>query len=495
MYTEALGRAPDESGWLANISGKPQSGSACLAQDFTALANGFYASAEYSNLGYTSIEKVSTLYRGLLNREPDTSGGLQYWANQLDSGVPIATVIASFTATSEFASLKNQICSTSGNVADPVYRWGQAPAITIDGTITAAALNNLLAAAATSSNKTVSLAPRTIVYANVQIKIPAGVTLTTSGVTNRQQYLRMARIVRTAHFDDASVRGGSSLVSMESGAKVNALWISGQREAAVPGASLVHKPFSPNIFIRGGTGSSVINSRLDTSTGDSVLGIDGVAEGSPCFGAVIGNNLITGYLSTHYNGKYTDGITVACEDATVSGNHVVDASDVGIILFRSASKPQKSKVLNNIVVSAGVSAFAAVAFEPYSSPVAFQDFSGASIANNRFWTSGDSHFDIGIAVGTKAWSNTNNVGGGASVTNNTNGGVASIMQVGIGIDGMINTIVSGNQLNYVRQANGLCPTKAAVVVNPDSSRATPGAIAAGTTFVYGALNGCQMGLH
>lgn len=499
MYTEVLGRAPDESGWTSNALSRPQSGAACHAIDFTALANSFYTSGEYNNLGYTPLEKAVTLYRGLLNREPDESG-LRHWATQLASGVSITTVIGHFTALAEFNSLKNLICSSTGNNADPIYRWGTAPAITIGQSVTptqggwlnAAQLNNMLAVAAASSNKTVALEPRTVVYADAQIRIPAGVTLTTNGVTRREQYARMARIVRTAHYPEvAGVRGAASLVVMESGAKLNAIWTSGQREATPAGVTLEYRNFTPNVFIRGGTGGSVTNSRMDSTTSNAVLGIDGSAEGVPCTGAVISNNLVTGYLSTHYGGNFTDGFTVACEDATITGNHIVDASDVGIILFRAFPAAQKSRVQNNIIVSAGVSAFAALSFEPYVSPVGYMSFAGADISSNRFWTSPDSHFDIGIAVGTKAWGEQYNVGGGAYVSNNTNAGIASVMQVGIGVDGMISTAVSGNQINFVPQANGRCSTKAAVVVNPTAARATTGMVfQAGK--VEAALHSCAM---
>jgi hypothetical protein len=503
MYSEVLGRAPDESGWAANAVANVQTGSGCQNINFAALANNYYSSSEYASLNYTSIEKALTLYRGLLNREPESSSSLQAWAQQLDAGTPMLTVITNFVNSAEFVSLKSTICSTSNNTADSGYRWGTTPTIPIDGTMTASALQASLDAAKLAANKQVVLSPHTVIYADRKITIPAGVTLTTSGITSRQQYAKMARIVRTAHFGgDGSTgqRGDQAIVVLENGAKMSAIWVSGQRGAVIAGQALPYSLLSSSVFMRGGTGTSVLSSRLDTGAGNSNIGIDGAYEGSPCQNAVINDNLITGYANTHYPvggvGKYSDGITVACEKATVNGNHIIDASDVGIILFRSGSVPQASIVSNNIIISAGVSAFSAMAYEPYVEPsgTASYNFTGSQFYSNRFWTSGDSHFDIGVAAGTRAWGE-QNTGYGGNVSGNTNAGIASIMQIGIGIDGMQTTVVNANQLSYVKQTNGVCPTKGAVVVNSDATRATPGSISSGTAFTYGTLTGCNMGQH
>jgi hypothetical protein len=531
LYTEALGRAPDEGAWAANVATLPQSGAACNNIDFASLANSVYSSQEYQNLGYTSKEKVLTLYRGIVNREPENANAVNYWAQGLDSGQSILSVINAFMAGAEFQNLKSQICSTTSNTADPVYRWGSAPAVAIDGPasgMTAADLQILLNNARNNSSKVVALAPHTVVFADRKITIPEGVTLTTSGVTSRQQYARMARIVRIAHFGAGSgARGDQALVVPDKGSTMKYIWVSGQRDAVINGVRLEHNGLSANVHVRNGTGTSVISSRLDSVAGTSNIGVDGSAEGDGSLegvrcdppGAVISDNLITGYTSTHYpigiDGKYSDGITVSCERTSVTRNHVVDASDVGIILFRSgridpkhselAFVKQQSVVSDNVIISAGVSAFAAMAYEPYNecnheapcsppgpTPVTYS-FAGSSFSNNRFWTAGDTHFDIGIAVGTRAWAE-DNTGDGGQVVNNSNMGIASVMMIGIGLDGMTNTRISGNQLSYVKQNNGKCPTKAPIVINTDPSR-SGGVSGVGSNFTPGALDNCRLGDH
>lgn len=111
LYTEGLGRAPDTAAWKANpyFLTTPSN---CATLNFSDLANNIYTSAEYNALGYTNKEKVLTLYRGILSREPD-SGSIQYYANLLDTGVPITAIISDFVSSSEFVNLRNtKICSS-----------------------------------------------------------------------------------------------------------------------------------------------------------------------------------------------------------------------------------------------------------------------------------------------------------------------------------------------------------------------------------------------
>src|SRR5438132_1247534 len=103
MYTEALGRAPlppADNGWQTYTNYIATNG--CTTQSnglyttLDAVARGFFKSAEYGGLyGSDSAAKVITLYRALLNREPD-SGGFPVWKNQLDVGTDIGTIVDSF---------------------------------------------------------------------------------------------------------------------------------------------------------------------------------------------------------------------------------------------------------------------------------------------------------------------------------------------------------------------------------------------------------------
>jgi hypothetical protein len=42
---------------------------------------------------------------------------------------------------------------------------------------------------------------------------------------------------------------------------------------------------------------------------------------------------VTAYSSIHANQQWTDGLSIGCENSLVAGNQVVDATDVGIVIF------------------------------------------------------------------------------------------------------------------------------------------------------------------
>jgi hypothetical protein len=57
-------------------------------------------------------------------------------------------------------------------------------------------------------------------------------------------------------------------------------------------------------------------------------------------------------------------VSVSCEGATVTGNQIVDTSDVAIVLYRTTQSPQHSVVRGNYVLSAGNSMYGGLALEP-----------------------------------------------------------------------------------------------------------------------------------
>lgn len=535
LFTEALGRGPEPAAWKGNALFTAQP-SNCTSLDFAAIANGIYSSAEYNALGYTNMEKVITLYRGLLNREPDSYATLQYWTNILNDGNPLSLLVSNFVSQQEFTNLRNnQICTVAALKTDSVYKWGYTAAIdTGAGSMSAAQLNAALAAAAASANKTVSLAQRTVVFADQPISIPAGVTLTTSGGIARNRYVKMARIVRTAAF-------ASPMVTVNSGGAINGMWLSGQRDHAINGITMGYTELAANVAIRSGANSSVVGSRLDTNLGNTNIAVDGAEAtgGIACSGAVVHNNLITGYSNTHYpiGGAYklSDGITVKCPDTSVTSNTIVDASDVGIIMFYSAGAgqtTQHSVATNNALIAAGVPSYAGMMFEPYFSsgpsggtatPV-HMDFSGARFEQNIFYGATDTHFDLGASLGAKPWNRQtmtvngvtyplkDNTAFGGHFINNSNEGIGTRMQAGIGVDGMPQTTVNNNKLNYLQLGFGNCVKGTLVTdtayetslvngVAQSLQQSTPSLITSNlqnggaVNATVGNLNSCQMGSH
>ena len=445
MYTEALGRASDPGGWQYYVGYFNQNG--CTQPALKSAGKPFYLGAEYNNLGYDNVDKVLTAYRGVLRREPD-AGGFNFWVNYLNQGNALTSLLDAMFDSGEFGGLVTAICAGD-------YGWGNTGAISIPTTGagfqggTAGQLQAVLNAAAPGS--TVYLAQRGVVWADTKVVIPNGVTLATTGLPDHTRYARQGRIVRTTLF-------GDTLVEVRPGAQLISVWVSGQRP--VVGFACC-PPYTTNISVRSGFGASVSYSRTDTPAGFSTLVLNG-AEGEPgttCSNVTISGNLSVGYGSNHFNGQWADGISNKCEGATITGNQIIDATDVGIVLFRATPATQQSQVTSNTIVAAGLSAYAAISLDPLAGgPTA--NFSGSLVASNQLWTAPLTHFDIGIAVGTMPWfANVGGVNGsGANVQNNSTANIITNFDSAMIIDGMINATVVYNDLPRNNVEVSACPT-------------------------------------
>jgi hypothetical protein len=82
MYTEALGRVPDQTGWQNSVDNFNTNG--CSASTLQNHGAPFYKSSEFNGLGYDNPAKLLALYRGVLNREPDP--GFTSNLNALNTG-------------------------------------------------------------------------------------------------------------------------------------------------------------------------------------------------------------------------------------------------------------------------------------------------------------------------------------------------------------------------------------------------------------------------
>jgi hypothetical protein len=212
----------------------------------------------------------------------------------------------------------------------------------------------------------------------------------------------------------------------------------------------------------GGVGTAVSGSKISNSMGWTSLLALGSFEGWPCQSTTIEGNVITAYSSEHlqFDGKgpWTDGLSVACEHATVQNNAIIDATDVGIVLFRSGSATQASMVRNNLILSAGNSAYGALVVDGLLDQGVTHDFTGTTLTGNAFWTGPNTHFDLGMSIGTRPWfGNRSDAGTGATVTNNTTNGLTAIVGTGIALSGMYNATVQGNSLTLSVRAVSSCP--------------------------------------
>jgi hypothetical protein len=254
----------------------------------------------------------------------------------------------------------------------------------------------------------------------------------------------MGRLARATVRDEPAVILGS-------GARLANVWVDGGRSWL-------------STFARGavdvriaGDGSTVESTRLTNALGGGTLFVMGPHYDVPCATATVRDNLITAYGSEH-SGTWADGISVACPRATVTGNAVVDATDVAIILYRVEGAAQASVVSRNTVIAAGRSAFAALATDPlFDAGGQTFSFAGARFTDNVLWTGTRTHFDIGLAVGTRPWfGDRSDKGMGAEFTNNTTGSLFIRSGNPIAVQGMLDVTVEGNELHARGMEAGGC---------------------------------------
>jgi hypothetical protein len=460
QYTEALGRLPDQPGWQGAVGWFTEHG--CNAGSLSAFGEAVLTSSEYEGLGYSRDAQLLTLYRAALNREPDPAG-FGNWITQLADGMSWSAVVDKFYTSGEFDALVPEICSGVVDGSGSSYYWGTQPVMAIPTsgsgfTGSESGLQTLLNE--TASGGTVALAQGAVVTLTTPLTIPSGVTLTTEGNPDPRHYAGMGRLVRgSSYAEPASI---DAMVHVEGGATLSHVWVDGARDTSGDTAPL------EDIITYGGSGTTLSADRVDNAQGPNTVYLFGSYNNGyePCPSEQVSGNLITAYSSDHYqSGDWTDGIADNCEGARISGNQVVDASDVAIVVYRNTqATPQRSVVTGNTVLSAGNSMYGGLGFDPLYRPATeaaqTYSFAGASIDHNTLWSGPDTHFDIGITDGSRAWfagTSTADFGTGASVTSNTTGSLSARVQIGVGVNGMLDTTVSGNTLAFRHIGAGSCP--------------------------------------
>ncbi len=448
QYTEALGRAPDTTGWKNYTNYFASYG--CSSGTLQTVAGSFFNSTEYKNKTYTPEEQVLTIYRALLSREPDALG-FETHVNLLRAGNTLSQVIENVTRSQEFLGLVPGICSGNAYRQD----WGMTQALDIGGGVwSQAQLQSCL-----DNNAVCSVPARTVVLLTSTVQVGAGKTLETAGGIDRTRYARQARLVRAGGSIDFT-----HMLHVSGGATVRNLWISGQRHLFknVPQADGVRA----NIRFTGDTHGVLQGIRSDAALQRSH--IETASSASHAGSILIENNLTTGYTSNHVaDGTHTwvtDGLSVHTYNSTVRKNDIVDPTDVGIVIFGHDTAPQASVAHGNTIVHAGHSAYGSLGFDTLGCNGC--GFSGKGIYGNTILAGNNQHSDIMLFVGTGAWGEPpdcvamNRCGRGAMLTGNTtiwgDERQVTTVQVGIAVDGMLNATVSGNALHVRARNIGKC---------------------------------------
>lgn len=194
IYTEGLGRIPDQAGWLGMVN--YFAGSACNTANLQNRGATIYNSSEFLNLGYSNAERLLALYRGALNREPDLVS-FQDRLNRLNTGTSWSSIVTEIFALAEFTSKTSAICSKS----TPGYGFGTNPVVAaispgptgFQGG-TGAQLQALING--TSSGGTVWLAQHAVVSISTTLDLKQGEPLPENRSNRKLTVLQQARWAR-----------------------------------------------------------------------------------------------------------------------------------------------------------------------------------------------------------------------------------------------------------------------------------------------------------
>lgn len=436
LYTEGLGRIPDQGGWQSALN--YWSANACNLNTLQGQARIYLESQEFLTSSPTNHERAFRLYRSTLHRDA-SAAELTNTIAQLNNGTAWPTVLTGVLNSAEFSSRVTQNCS-----ANP-FGWQAVAPTNIVQTSTGAPANETqlrAALAGASPGATVFLERGATILLTSTLQIPAGVTLATVGLPTPSQAPLLGRIARNSAFN-------GPMISLNDNSTIRNLWIDGQRNrfGFIGGSAM-------NVYTQA-SNATVASNIISDATAWTHLQV--FHAGQTCSGGNITSNLVTAYGSTHTGSGWSDGLSIACRSVTVEGNSVIDATDVGIIVFQVYPATQASQVRNNYILNAGNSTYAGIAADPLHNGephmvnvplTTLLDFTGTQFNDNLIWSSPAVHMDFVIANGTRPWFGSRAfTGRGARFYNNNSGSQTVTAYTGIAVSGMVETFVQSNSFS------------------------------------------------
>ncbi len=425
QYEQWMGRLPTTAELNATLQALQNQ---CTHDNLKTTARRFLLSPEFINKGYSKRQQIQAIYRSVLFRDADPVG-LDYWATY-PTGSDAFEGIAN-TAEAQQASQKACDSSTQPKFnATPAFPIGE----------TQASLQARL-----NQGGVVAINPGDAIAITTPLIVPAGTTLVTAGEPSPGDYLKFGRLYRVGQY-------AGPVVDLRSGAKLRSVWVDGQRHTGIPRiASAI------NVRMLGGVGATVGNTRQDSTAGATTIETyQGRQLGYSCEQTVIAKNNITVTSSSNTGENWSDAISNACEDALITQNTVLDATDVGVILFQpvqDAARPQKSRVLYNRIWNITNNTFGMVGIDPYNQSGGNCDryFQGTVIGNNELYTGSRANTRIGITVGTVAWFGKNSCRGSGGTVAGNYGSIAASVGTAVGL--YQNDVLLNNPNLAFRQSN------------------------------------------
>jgi parallel beta-helix repeat protein len=135
------------------------------------------------------------------------------------------------------------------------------------------------------------------------------------------------------------------------------------------------------------------------------------------------------------DGRWADGISLACGNSTVTNNVITDATDGAIVIFGAPG----STIANNTIIAVRQTLLGGINLVDYG-PVN-GNYVGTVVTNNVIDASG-AFIKVGIAMGPDVWSCPHLVNHGATVTNNLIRGIH--FGYGYAVNGVRDWTVLGN---------------------------------------------------
>ena len=227
------------------------------------------------------------------------------------------------------------------------------------------------------------------------------------------------------------------------------------------------------IFGRDARGATIKNVRAKNTRSWSTLHLP--RWGGECRDITVESNTF-GPAGTA-DGRWADGISLACEGAEVTGNRIVDATDGGIVIFGATG----STVKNNTIIAENRTLLGGINMVDYGNEdnAIHSDYSGTTVEGNTIDAQG-ALIKIALGMGPSVWNWCHRAGDrnrGGTVQNNTLEG--DQMGYGFVVDGVKNWTVTGNTDNssHVGTSGTGCagnqmPEPTGFLINRDRSEGT-----------------------
>lgn len=190
------------------------------------------------------------------------------------------------------------------------------------------------------------------------------------------------------------------------------------------------------IFGRSVQGATIEDVRAKNTRSWSTLHLP--RWGSDCRGITVRDNTF-GPAGTA-DGKWADGISLACQDSEVVGNRIVDATDGGIVIFGATG----STVENNTIVAKSRTLLGGINMVDYGNDGTHSDYSQTTVVGNTIDADG-ALIKIALGMGPSVWNWCHRSGDrnrGGTVKENVLEG--SEMGYGFVVDGVESWTVTGN---------------------------------------------------